>query len=98
MPFKITEVVTVNSSKLNIPASFGVSDVFNVSKLRLFIPNTFIDRTPDTPAPVLVAGQEERFVHSVLTRKASRGRRRRDGTGNWMCLIQWAGERQDQAT
>jgi transposase InsO family protein len=97
-PFKVTEVVSINSYRLDIPESFGVFNVFNVSKLRPFVANTFKDRAEAPPAPVMVNGSEERFVHAVLARKANRGRPRHGGDNKFKYLVHWAGERHDQAS
>jgi hypothetical protein len=83
-PYKILKVVNDNAYKLDIPSSFAVHPVVNVSKLRAYIPNKFSGRTTDPPPPVMGTIGEERYVHAILGHKKSRGRRPKNKPQQYM--------------
>ena len=103
-PFTVTEVITPNSYRIDIPSSYGVHDVINITKLKHFIEEeSFPGRIPLAPAPDNSRDTgPELLVHAILARKPRKGRRKKgqadSDPSRFDYLTQYVGERQDQST
>lgn len=88
-PYPITQVISKNAYKVTLPKSWGrTHPVFNVSLLRLFVPDTITGRVqPPPPEPIVVGGEEEYFVEKVLNSKFK--------DGKLELLVKWRGYTRD---
>jgi transposase InsO family protein len=73
-PFTVTEKVGTRSYRLNLPKTVKVYPVFHVSLLERFRPDLISGRTPKRRPPLVVDGEEEFEVESILDSKQERGR------------------------
>ena len=87
-PFKVTACVNPVAYRLQLPGSMRIHNVFHVSLLKRFHSS---DRHVLPPAPVIVEGEEEFEVHSVLAhRLRSQGKAKRR-KAKMHYLVQWLG-------
>lgn len=85
-PFDITEKISSHAYRLALPETMPIHDVFHVQLLEPHIENTIPNRTQSPPPVVIVDGEEEYEVGSILDHKFDR--RRRDPV---LYYIQWKG-------
>lgn len=72
-PFSILEKVGTRSYRLDLPKTMKIHPVFHVSLLERFRPDTIPGRTPKRLPPLIVAGEEEYEVESILDSRIQRG-------------------------
>jgi hypothetical protein len=72
-PFSILEKVGTRSYRLDLPKTMKVHPVFHVSLLERFRPDPIPGRVPKPLPPLIVAGEEEYEVESILDSKVQRG-------------------------
>lgn len=91
-PFKIEQVVSKNAYKLALPANFRkVHPVFNITRLRRFIPDTVEGRTAEVPPPpVIVDNREEYHVERLDDSRLRRGK--------LQYLVKWKGYPESEKT
>ena len=82
-PFPVKKRINAVAFELSLPGSLRIHPVFHVSLLKRSIANPFPDREPEAPAPVLVEGNEEFVVETVLDCRKRRGQTQ--------FLIKWKG-------
>ena len=85
-PFKVTERITTNAFRLDLPHQLKCHPVFNITALKKFHQNEFEGRyryTPPPPPITDLGGFERYIVEKILAHK-----RTRRGT---KFLVKWAG-------
>ena len=65
-PFTIADQINPVAFRLNLPPSMKVHDVFHVSLLEPYIPNTLPGRLEEPPPPAIVDGEPEYEVEEIL--------------------------------
>lgn len=90
-PYKVLEVMSDLTYKLDLPRHMRIHPVFHVSKLKLFHDDP---RHPDKPEPVLVSGQPEYFVRSILKHRPAHLPRHQAKS----YLVEWEGYPLEDAT
>lgn len=90
-PYTIIAKVSKNAYKLQLPASWHVHPVFNVSLLRRVVPDAITGRVaPPPPEPTVVNGEDEYYVEKVLNSKYV-GKK-------LMLLVKWKGYTRENNT
>jgi hypothetical protein len=84
-PFKVTQQVNAVAYRLELPAILKVHDVFHVSLLKQYKPG---GRTQPPPLPIMIDGEPEFEVETILSH---RSRRRGRGKAKTQFLIKWLG-------
>jgi len=67
-PYKVKNVISVNTVELQLPSTVHIHPVVNVSKLQLYKPQVEGQKATK-PAPVIVEGEEEYEVERILNRR-----------------------------
>ena len=87
-PFRVLEVRGPRTYRLELPVNLrGINPVVDVEKLVTFTPSDptlFPNRRNAPPPPIVVNGQEEWEVETILSKRLSRGRRLE-------LLVKWRG-------
>jgi len=73
-PFSISRQVNPVTFKLDLPAAMRIHDVFHVSLLEPFVPNTIPGRVAAPPPVVEVDGKDEYEVEEILDSCRRRGK------------------------
>lgn len=73
-PFRVLEKVGTRSYRLDLPKTMRIHPVFHVSLLERKRPDLIPGRVPSNPGPLVVAGEDEFEVESVLDSKLERGK------------------------
>ena len=73
-PYTISEKVNSRSYRLDLPRSMKVHPVFHVSLLERFQPDAIPGRAPKPQPPLVIAGEEEYEVETILDSRMRRGR------------------------
>ena len=73
-PFRIIRVISEVNYELELPRTMHVHPVFHVGLLTPFTPDTIEGRVQPPPPPVIVDGDEEFEVESILDAKLERGK------------------------
>jgi RNase H-like domain found in reverse transcriptase/Reverse transcriptase (RNA-dependent DNA polymerase)/Integrase zinc binding domain/Chromo (CHRromatin Organisation MOdifier) domain/Retroviral aspartyl protease len=73
-PFRVLEKVGTRSYRLDLPKTMKIHPVFHVSLLERRRPDPIPGRAPSNPGPLVVAGEDEFEVESVLDSKLERGK------------------------
>lgn len=73
-PFRIVRVISEVNYELELPRTMHVHPVFHVGLLTPFTPDTIEGRVQPPPPPVIVDGDEEFEVESILDAKLERGK------------------------
>lgn len=71
-PFPIQKIINPSAVRLHLPTHLRIHPTFHVSLLKPHKANNFPNRTLPPEPPVLVAGQEEFVVHSILDSRIKR--------------------------
>jgi hypothetical protein len=82
-PFTIIKEVNPVAFRLNLPPSLKIHDVFHVSLLEPYFPNSIPGRTQEPPPPVTIEGETEYEVNEILDSKILRRR--------LLYLVDWKG-------
>ena len=82
-PYKITEKISSVAYRLDLPPTWKVHPVFHVANLKRFHESMEFDREEMPPPPVIVEGEEEYEVESILRHKGQGARR--------LYLVVWKG-------
>jgi len=85
-PFRIAEKIGELAYRLELPETWKVHPVISVAQLELYRPDPF-ERAPAPPTPVVVDGEEEHEIETII-RSAMRGRGRRREKHY---LVRWKG-------
>jgi len=81
-PYKIKEIVSSNTVKLELPSIVRIHSVVNISRIRRYIGQVEGQRK-EQPAPVIIEGEEEWEVERILNKRKVRGRDK--------YLVRWKG-------
>ena len=73
-PFPILEKVGTRSFRLQLPKTMKIHPVFHVDLLEKFRPDPIPGRTPRPLPPVIVDGEEEFVVESILDSRLFKGK------------------------
>lgn len=85
-PFKIIRVINDNAYELKLPSTSKLHPVFNISRLRQFVPRLMPSVEQDDepiPIPTMIDDQDEYKVQSIVNHKRVRGK--------MYYLVHWAG-------
>ena len=83
-PFKIKERISEVAYRLELPTELRIHDAFHVSLLRRYVDDK---RTPPPPLPLVIDGEDEYFVESILAhRDSGKGNRKKRSY-----LVKWLG-------
>ena len=85
-PFEVVELVGKAACKLKLPASLKVHDVFHVSLLK-----DFHGEAATPPMPLIVEGQEEFEVESVLAHRLRKVGKGKGSKARMEYLVEWKG-------
>jgi len=81
-PYKVKEIVSSNTVKLELPSTVKIHLVVNVSRIRRYI-GQVEGQKKEQPAPVIIEGEEEWEVEHILNKRKVRGKDK--------YLVRWKG-------
>ena len=83
-PYTVTEVLSDNVYRINLPKNLKTHPVINVSHLKEFKGDFASARVQHPPAPEVIDGKEHYLVEALLDRKETK-------RGKVSYLVKWAG-------
>jgi len=72
-PYKIKEIISLNTVKLELPSTVRIHPVVNVSRIRKYVEQVEGQKKKQ-PAPVIIKGEEEWEVERILNKQQVRGK------------------------
>jgi len=81
-PYKVKEIISSNTVKLELPSTVKIHPVVNVSRIRRYIEQVE-GQKKEQPAPVIIEGEEEWEVERILNKRKVRGKDK--------YLVRWKG-------
>ena len=72
-PYKIKEIISLNTVKLELPSTVRIHPVVNVSRIRKYVEQVEGQKKKQ-PAPVIIKGEEEWEVERILNKRRVRGK------------------------
>jgi len=72
-PYKIKEIISLNTVKLELPSTVRIHPVVNVSRIRKYVEQVEGQKKKQ-PAPVIIKGEEEWEVERILNKQRVRGK------------------------
>ena len=73
--FSVAKVISSVAYELDLPSGWKIHPVFHVSNLRRYVRSERFARVEKPPPPILVDGEEEYEVESILRHKGKGARR-----------------------
>jgi Chromo (CHRromatin Organisation MOdifier) domain len=73
-PYEIIQVVSSVAYKLSLPPGTNAHPVFHAGLLKPYFPDTTGHRIPESPEPVVVNGQIEYLVETILDSRIVRNK------------------------
>jgi len=72
-PYKVKEIVSLNTVRLELPSTVKIHPVVNVSRIRQYI-GQVEGQKKEQPAPVIIEGKEEWEIEQILNKRKVRGK------------------------
>jgi len=81
-PYKVKEIISSNTVRLELPSTVRIHSVVNVSRIRRYV-GQVEGQKKEQPAPVIIEGEEEWEVERILNKQRVRGKDK--------YLVRWKG-------
>jgi len=72
-PYKVKEIISSNTVRLELPSTVRIHLVVNVSRIRRYVEQVE-GQKKEQPAPVIIEGEEEWEVERILNKRQVRGK------------------------